>query len=411
MRLTPLAPHPAALREALVRRGVPEAQATSAVEGWRRAAVVLDDVPPVLQETLSVAARDVGASCVSGRGWMVMTGDAAGLAGLARPDRSFLPTEIAAALGAALRALVEPPLVWGMARGAIALDRPVVVGILNVTPDSFSDGGRFVVPAAAVAHAETLLAAGADALDLGAESTRPGRPSPVPADEEWRRLVPVLRELVRRWPAVPISVDTVKATTAERALEEGAWAINDVSGLRHDPAVATVCAARDAGLIVMHSRGALAEMATYDHAEYADVTADVRDELAGALERAAAGGLAADRVVIDPGLGFAKRPEHNLQVLDRLDALATLGRPILVGPSRKRFLGTGAGDPAQRDVATAAACVVAAERGAHLFRVHDVATTRAALDIAHAARTGPGVATTRPTAPPPLPAGRGEAGA
>lgn len=409
MRLTPLAPSAAALREALVRRGMPEAQAAGTAEGWCRAALVLDDIPRTLQDRIGVAARDVGASCVSGDGWMVVSGDAAGLAGLTRPERAVLPAEIVAALGTALRGLVERPLAWMTARGAVSLERPVVVGILNVTPDSFSDGGRFVTPAAALAHAEALLLAGADLLDLGAESTRPGRPLPVPADEEWRRLAPVLRELVRRHPAVPISVDTVKAATARRALEAGAWAINDVSGLRHDPDLGPVCAELRAGLILMHARGALADMATYDHADYRDVAAEVREELADALRRAEAHGVTADRVVIDPGFGFAKRPAHNFALLDRLDVLATLGPPIMVGPSRKRFLGTiVGGEPAERDVATAAACVLAAERGAQLFRVHDAGVTRAALDIAHATRTP----REEPSDSPPVrPVVRGEAGA
>jgi dihydropteroate synthase len=262
------------------------------------------------------------------------------------------------------------------------------MGILNITPDSFSNGGRWLAPGDAVAHAERLLADGADLLDLGAESTRPGRPTPVPANEEWGRLAPVLAALARRFPKVPISVDTVKAETAGRALDEGAWIVNDVSGLRLDPALAETCAARGAGLVVMHSRGTLEELATYVHATYADLMAEVSAELSAAVGRATARGIAADHIALDPGFGFGKRPEHNLQLLDRIGALRSLGHPIVVGPSRKRFLGTVTGrEVGERDAATAAACVVAYERGAQVFRVHAVDPVRDALKVAHAARS------------------------
>ena len=281
-----------------------------------------------------------------------------------------------------------PPWSWPTARGTIALDRPVVMGILNVTPDSFSDGGRWLDPDAALAHAEEMLADGADLLDVGAESTRPGRPTPVPAEEEWRRLGPVLEGLVRRFPMVPISVDTVKAETARRALGAGAWIINDVTGLRHDPAVADACAAAGAGLVVMHSRGDLADLATYAHATYGALMTEIAEELDGMVRTAEGRGVAPARIAVDPGFGFAKRPEHNLRLLDRLAALRALGRPLVVGPSRKRFLGAVTGrEAAARDAATAAACVLASERGAHVFRVHAVRETRDALRVAHAART------------------------
>jgi dihydropteroate synthase len=277
---------------------------------------------------------------------------------------------------------------WPTARGVIALDRPLVLGILNVTPDSFSDGGRWLDPDAALAHAEEMVAEGADLLDIGAESTRPGRPAPVSAEEEWRRLGPVLEGLARRLPGVPVSVDTVKGTTARRALEAGAWIINDVTGLRHDPAVADACAAHGAGLVVMHSRGDLPDLATYTHATYGALMTEIADELGGMIRTAEGRGVAPARIAVDPGFGFGKRPEHNLRLLDQLAALRALGRPIVVGPSRKRFLGVVTGrDAAERDAATAAACVLAWERGAHIFRVHAVRGTRDALRVAHAVRT------------------------
>lgn len=407
MKLRALAPTPAAVREVLERRGVPADRAAAAATGLAPVRLVLDGLPPPVEEELARAARADGLACLSGDGWLLLAGDAARLAGLGRPERGVVPAELLAAFGAALHGVLDPPTVWETGRGALSLDRPVVLGIVNVTPDSFSDGGRYLDPDAALRHAERLLADGADVLDLGAESTRPGRPAPVAADEEWRRLAPVLDALARRFPAAPLSVDTVKADTARRALEAGGWIVNDVSGLRHDPRLAEVCAVGCAGLVLMHSRGPLTAMATYEHAAYTDVVDEVRDELAGSLRAAEAGGVPAARIVVDPGLGFAKRPEHNLEVLDRLAELAVLGRPILVGPSRKRFLGAVTGrPPEERDAATAAACVTAYERGARLFRVHDVAGTREALDLAHAIRA----ADPRPTGPPARQAGRGRDG-
>jgi len=262
------------------------------------------------------------------------------------------------------------------------------MGILNITPDSFSDGGRWLTADAALGQAERLLEDGADLLDVGAESTRPGRPDAVPAGEEWRRLAPVLGEITRRFPALPVSVDTVKAETARRAVDAGAWIINDVSGLRLDPEIADVCAASGAGLVLMHSRGTLAELATYDHATYDDLLGDIAGELKQSLDGADQRGVARDRIAVDPGFGFGKRPEDNLRLLDRLDVLRALGHPVVVGPSRKRFLGEVTGHAAaDRDGATAAACVLAYERGAHVFRVHAARPTREALDIAYAVRT------------------------
>jgi dihydropteroate synthase len=190
---------------------------------------------------------------------------------------------------------------------------------------------------------------------------------------------------------VPISVDTVKAEVARVALEAGAAILNDVSAFRLDPAMADVAARGGAGVVLMHSRGTVSTMARLDHAEYApDVVSGVQGELAEALDRAVTAGVVPDRIVLDPGFGFAKTAEQNLLLLDQLSALSTLGRPLLVGPSRKRFLGSVTGrDVAERDAATAAACVLAYERGARLFRVHDVAQTRDALAVASAVRGSP----------------------
>jgi dihydropteroate synthase len=278
---------------------------------------------------------------------------------------------------------------WQTARGTLSLQRPLVLGVVNVTPDSFWDGGRHASPDAALAHAERLVDEGADLLDVGGESTRPGA-NRVPADVEIRRVVPLVEALVARWPATPVSVDTTKAVVARAALDAGAAVINDVSGLRLDAALAGVVAARGAGIIVMHSRGGIEEMASYALARYgSDVVGEVVAELGEAVARAAAAGIARGQIVADPGLGFAKRTEHSAAVLARLDRFARLGCPLLLGPSRKRFIGDLGGGlpPESRLEGTLAVCVIGLLAGARLFRVHDVAAARRALDVAEAIRT------------------------
>lgn len=278
------------------------------------------------------------------------------------------------------------PVLWRTARGAVALDRPVVVGILNVTPDSFWDGGRHQSVEAAVRRAGELLAAGAAILDVGGESTRPGA-APVDASTETRRVVPVLEAILRRWPDAVLSVDTVKADVASAALDAGAAIVNDVSALRLDPALAAVVANAGAGLILMHSRGTVETMARYELADYSpDVVGDVASELAEAAQRARDAGIPDAALVLDPGLGFAKRGEHSMVLLRELHRVVELGLPVLVGPSRKRFVGEAAGGlpPEQRLPGTLAACVIAWMAGARLFRVHDVAEVAQALALAAA---------------------------
>ncbi|CAN5778755.1 dihydropteroate synthase [soil metagenome] len=280
------------------------------------------------------------------------------------------------------------PLMWRTARAQVRLDRAVIVGILNVTTDSFWDGGHYLTVEAAVRRAESMLYEGADVLDVGGESTRPGA-TPVSVADEIARVIPVISELVRRWPDAPVSVDTVKADVASAALDAGAAIINDVSGLRIDPALAGVAAAGDAGLILMHSRGSVDSMAGYELAVYgADPVGEVTAELAQAVERARAGGVSDAAIVVDPGLGFAKRTEHSIAVLAGLRRVAEAGYPVLVGPSRKRFIGEASGGlPAEdRLEGTLAACVIALMNGARLFRVHDVAPVRRALDLALAVK-------------------------
>jgi dihydropteroate synthase len=276
---------------------------------------------------------------------------------------------------------------WRVRGRTIALDRPVILGIVNVTPDSFSDGGSYLAPDAAVAHAERLVEEGADILDVGGESTRPQGAVAVTAAEERRRVMPVVRELRRRFPEVPVSVDTVKSETAAAALDEGASIINDVSAFRLDPALAGVCAEHGAGVVLMHSRGGVSEMGTYAHASYGDdVVGEVLGELRAAVDRARAAGVVDDAVVLDPGVGFSKRSAHSLAVLAELPRLAALGFPMLVGVSRKRLIGelTRVTEPARRVYGTVGANVAALARGARLFRVHDVRPSREALDVAWA---------------------------
>jgi dihydropteroate synthase len=260
------------------------------------------------------------------------------------------------------------------------------MGIVNVTPDSFSDGGQFFSTDAAVEHAVALLAEGADILDVGGESTRPQSAEPVPVDEELRRVLPVLRALASARPDAVMSVDTVKADVAEAALDAGAQIVNDVSGMRLDPAMADVCARRGAGVVLMHSRGGVSDMATYVHAVYSNFVDEMLAELRDRIAVAENAGIEPARIALDPGIGFSKRPEQSLLALACLERLAEWGYPVVVGASRKRFIGqlTGAHEPARRRDGSVGAAVAAYDRGANVLRVHDVAATRQALDVAAA---------------------------
>jgi dihydropteroate synthase len=273
--------------------------------------------------------------------------------------------------------------VWRIRGGALPLDRPRILGVLNVTPDSFSDGGRYTTVDAALAHARRLVAEGADVLDVGGESTRPGA-DPVSVEEELRRVVPVLERLRRELPGVPVSIDTAKPEVAEAALRLGAHVVNDVTGLSQ-PAMVDLVARWGAGAVVMHMRGTPKTM--QDNPVYDDVVAEVAAFLRSACAEAEAAGVPRAALVVDPGLGFGKTVEHNWTLLRRLPELAATGYPVLVGPSRKRFLGAALGvaaPPEARDVATAAVCALAWVRGARLFRVHAVAPARDALAVAYA---------------------------
>lgn len=300
-----------------------------------------------------------------------------------------------------------PADVWRLGGGArVVLDRPRVMGILNVTPDSFSDGGQWLDPARAAAHAAAMVSAGADMLDIGGESTRPGA-GRVPASEQIRRVVPVVRAVRAAGIGVPITIDTTLAAVAEAGLDAGADGINDVSGGLDDATMLAVAARRECGIVLMHRLRAPADdrYSTGYNAEpeYAGgVVREVRERLAGMLEAARAAGVEAERVLLDPGLGFGKSVGQNLALVRSMAELAGVGRPMLGAASRKSFVGRVSGEPAEggaslggawgpvgRMAGSIAFALAMLTRGVRTFRVHDVAEHRRALDAAWAIE-GPG---------------------
>lgn len=273
-------------------------------------------------------------------------------------------------------------MLWKARQFEFRFPRPaLIMGIVNVTPDSFSDGGRFLNPDAAVARGLSLVEEGADILDIGGESTRPGA-VPVPEDEERRRVVPVIRRLARET-GVPISIDTMKASVADDALEAGASIVNDVAACRRDSGLWRLVAAAGAGYVAMHMQGTPATMQTAP--EYGDVTTEVFAFFSSTVEALGSAGVSAEHVVLDPGIGFGKAPKHNLELLARMGAFTQLRRPLLLGVSRKSFLGhvTGAGIVDRLPGALAASCL-ARDRGVGIFRTHDVAATAQAMRVAEA---------------------------
>jgi dihydropteroate synthase len=386
VNVTPLALHsPGAVRDALRSHGWEDGLARASAGGIHPLAFHLTGLETDTLEALVRFGGGLGLEVVTGDDWAILAGSRSRLSAFARPWTTPEPlTDIALQVGLAMPA--DPPAIWQTARGAIPLDHPVIIGILNVTPDSFSDGGRFTGADAALAHADALRRDGATVVDVGGESTRPGRSETVPVGDELQRVVPVVEALAREHSDLMISVDTVKSQVAEAALAAGAAIVNDVTAFRHDPAIAAVAAKSGAGVILMHSRGGLLEIASYDRADYGgDVVGGVLAELRASLATATDAGVAQEAIVVDPGFGFSKTVEQSVALFDQLSVLQSLGRPLAVGPSRKRFLGAITGLPVEdRDRATAAACALAWERGARLFRVHAVAAAREALAIAEA---------------------------
>ncbi len=263
--------------------------------------------------------------------------------------------------------------------------RSLVMGILNVTPDSFSDGGRFAAAGAAVPQAERMLAEGADILDIGGESTRPGA-ADVPAEEQLRRIVPVIERLRSGHPDAILSVDTRSAAVAAEALDVGVDIVNDVSALQHDPAMAAVVAGRGVPVVLMHMKGTPGTM--LQEAHYENVVAEVIEYFRQRVAQLETAGIERSRMIIDPGIGFAKNTFHNLEVLRRVEQLHVLGLPVMVGPSRKRFIGNVLGIEAadQRLCGTLAVVALCALAGVQIVRVHDVVPARQVAQLVHAIR-------------------------
>jgi dihydropteroate synthase len=390
VKVTALAAHGpdhGAVRAALAAHGWDPERSRFAAAGLAPVILLLEGLSESEAESLVHWSARAGVDVLTGEAWAVVAAAASRLAVLARPDRAPAALQgLAPDLAGFFRTYAEPPRAWALAGGTLALDEPVLVGILNVTPDSFSDGGRFTAVDAAVQQAERLRADGCRLIDVGGESTRPGA-AVVSAAAEAARVTPVIEALTRRGLG-PVSVDTRKAAVARAALDAGAAAVNDVSGLTYDAALGEVVAAAGAGLVLMHMRGTPDTMDAL--ARYDDVAREVADELRAAVGRAAAAGVADEALVLDPGFGFAKTAAQNLRLLDELAAIVGLGYPVLVGPSRKRFLGAVTGRPVEdRDRATGVACALAWERGARLFRVHDARLAAEALAVARALEAEP----------------------
>ncbi|MBM3313895.1 dihydropteroate synthase, partial [candidate division WOR-3 bacterium] len=348
----------------------------------------------ILKQTALVCGGDcaVHRGIVSGR---VRKSDVALFIGLrqlpALLDRLARQPECVARLAPELaelsRRVQSPTLAVKLGQRALDLGaRARVMGVLNVTPDSFSDGGRFLAPQAALEQAVALAEAGADFIDIGAESTRPGA-RPVCADEQLNRLGPVLPAVKKRV-KIPLSIDTTSAAVAEWALQEGAELVNDVSAFGGDSGMSAVVARARVPCILMHMRGRPRSMQRSPR--YQDLMAEICGFLAAAMERGQQAGIERGQMLVDPGIGFGKLLAHNLEILRRLPELGTLGAPIVVGPSRKRFIGDVLGlAPEERLEGTIAACVHAAANGASILRVHDVRPVARALRLAEAIRLGP----------------------
>ncbi|PLX83613.1 MAG: dihydropteroate synthase [Desulfuromonas sp.] len=298
------------------------------------------------------------------------------------PSQPFGLAELAADIGRLLQRLDHPPLHLEGRSCRLSLQRPLVMGILNVTPDSFSDGGCFASPERALQRARQMVEEGADIIDVGGESTRPGAP-PVALDEELDRVVPIVKAL-RRDLDVPVSVDTTKAVVAREAVAAGAEFVNDVSGLRFDPEMAETVARGGAGLFLMHTRGRPEQMQS--DTRYGDLLGEICDYLEHSLKLAREAGVSESKIALDPGIGFGKDLEGNLEILRRLGELRALGRPILLGTSRKSFVGTvlGRKEPGDRLSGTLATVALGVAQGARIFRVHDVGPAREAALMASA---------------------------
>jgi dihydropteroate synthase len=375
----------AAVRDALLSHGWEGDVASLTAGGLSIAGFHVRGVPQATLEAMVPLAARLGLELVTGDDWLILAGPRARLGAFARPWVQPEPVrELANAIGMAMPA--ELPQHWQHAHGSIALDVPVMMAVLNATPDSFSSSSRIEHVADALERVEWFLESGARVVDVGGESTRPGA-QPLDPLREAERVVPVIAAVVHRFPDLPVSVDTLHAATARAALDVGAAIINDVTAGRHDPELLRVAAAAGAGLILSHSRGAPGSLADIDPdaPDDGDVTGMVVRDLEVSRAGALAAGNDAGRLVLDPGFGFGKSAPQNWRLLDALDTVVAMGSPVMVGVSRKRFLGDATGQPIEaRDAATAAACALAWDRGARLFRLHNPAAVRDALAVAHA---------------------------
>jgi dihydropteroate synthase len=290
--------------------------------------------------------------------------------------------QLAPKLVSVLHKIHQPPAYWQTSQRRLELDRPLIMGVLNITPDSFSDGGRFNDLDLAVERALQMAEEGADLIDIGGESTHPGAP-PVSGDEELKRILPVI-EALSHMLAIPVSVDTWKSAVADASLSAGAEIINDISGLNFDPAMAQVAAHHQAGLVLMHTRGTPQQM--QQNTCYIDLMQEITASLAKSAATALAAGTTSDRIVLDPGIGFGKNAEGNLEILHRLSELKSLGYPLLAGTSRKSFIGTTLKQEKTCDrlFGTAATVALAVAAGANILRVHDVRAMKDVALMAHA---------------------------
>jgi dihydropteroate synthase len=296
--------------------------------------------------------------------------------------QSFGLAALAEELSVVLQSIIHPPHIWRTSQRDLSLERPLIMGILNLTPDSFSDGGCYDTPVKALERSLQMEAEGADIIDIGGESTRPGAAA-VPSDQELARIVPVL-ELLAGKLACAISVDTWKSTVADQAMAAGAEIINDISGFGFDPALTAVVARHDAGVVLMHTRGTPERM--QQDTDYTDLMREVTESLQCSVAQALEAGIVRERIAVDPGIGFGKECGGNLEILRRLDELRTLGLPVLVGSSRKSFIGTTLGRDSSSDrlFGTAATVALAVANGASILRVHDVRAMRDTADMARA---------------------------
>lgn len=383
---------PAAARKELERIGVDPGGIARMLPKIRQHTLLISQVPPPAANIIKQEMLSIGGDAAVTRGTVSCSVKSTDLLLIGTEKQlktvcgklaaqPFGLKKLSIQLSAFLEELQSPRNRWLIARGSLTLDLPLIMGILNITPDSFSDGGRFLSVERAVEHALQMEAEGADIIDIGGESTRPGAPA-VSASQELDRLLPVIQTLSGKL-KVPISVDTWKSEVADQLLQAGASVINDISGLRFDPAMAGVVARHGAGLVLMHTRGTPQQM--QQNTEYDNLLAEVTTGLLDSVAVALSAGVTRGQIVIDPGICFAKSVDGNLELLQRLSEIAALGYPVMLGTSRKSFIGKllEREIPDQRIFGTAATVAIGYSRGARIFRVHDVAAMRDVAMMAH----------------------------